>query len=116
MPRHTEATSAVAAITSGQRVFVHGGVAAPLVLLDALVGQAPRLHNVELIHLHTSGPARYADAEFANSFRIANLFVGPNLRGRVDLDRVDYPWLKPAYGPIYRSDREVRSPGEKGER
>lgn len=90
MPKHTDASSAVAAISSGQRVFVHGGVAAPLVLLDALVAQASRLHDVELIHLHTSGPARYADPEFADAFRVANLFVGPNLRGRVDLDRVDY--------------------------
>ena len=40
MPRHSSAASAVAAITSGQRVFIHGGVATPLALIDALVARA----------------------------------------------------------------------------
>lgn len=90
MSSHSRAAAAVSAIQSGQRVFVQGGVATPLALLDALVDQASRLVDVELIHLHTSGPARYADPEHARSFRVANLFVGPNIRSRVDLDRVDY--------------------------
>lgn len=90
MPLHKTAVAALSPIASNQRVFVHGGVATPLVLLDALVELAPRLEGVELLHLHTSGPARYADADMARSFRVANLFVGPNLRSRVDLDRVDY--------------------------
>jgi acyl-CoA hydrolase len=90
MPKHLKHTDALVPIRSGHRVFVHGGVATPLALLDALVELAPRLEHVELIHLHTSGPARYADADFASSFRVANLFVGPNIRGRVDLDRIDY--------------------------
>ncbi len=59
-------------------------------LLDALVAQADRLRDVELIHLHTEGPARYADPEFAASFRVANLFVGANMRHKLDGGRVDY--------------------------
>jgi acyl-CoA hydrolase len=88
--RHRTAYEALEAVESEQRVFVHGGAATPNALLDALVGHASRLRNVELIHLHTMGPARYADPEFAESFRVTNLFVGPNLRSRIDFNRVDY--------------------------
>ena len=84
------AAEAVASIASGQRVFVHGGVATPLGLVDALVARAPELRDVELVHLHTSGAAAYADARYAASFRVVNLFVGANMRGRLDRGRVDY--------------------------
>ncbi len=84
------AADAVRLIQSGQRVFVHGGAATPGVLLDALVADAARLRDVELVHLHTAGKARYADAGFAGHFRVANLFVGENVRKRLDRDRVDY--------------------------
>ena len=90
MSRCRDAAEAVAAIQSGQRVFIHGGVATPLGLVDALVARAGELRGVELIHLHTSGAARYADVEYAASFRVVNLFVGPNVRGRLDHERVDY--------------------------
>lgn len=87
---HASAHEAVAAIQSGQRVFVQGGMATPNVLLAALVDSADRLKNVELMHLHTEGPAAYADAKYADSFRVANLFVGGNMRPKLDGDRVDY--------------------------
>jgi 4-hydroxybutyrate CoA-transferase len=84
------AAEAVSLVQSGHRVFVHGGAATPGVLLDALVADAARLTNVELVHLHTAGNARYADAAFAGNFRVVNLFVGENMRKRLDRERVDY--------------------------
>ena len=84
------AAEAVSVIESGQRVFLHGAMATPLPLVEALVDQADRLRDVELIHLHTAGPARYADPRYAASFRVVNLFVGPNVRRAFDHDRVDY--------------------------
>lgn len=81
---------AVTLVRSGQRVFVHGAAATPLRLLDALVARADTLRDVELIHLHTAGPAAYAEPRYAASFRVASLFVGENLRGRLDGARVDY--------------------------
>ncbi len=71
-------------------MFVHGGAATPALLLDALVQHSERLKNVELIHLHTEGMARYAAPEFRNSFRVANLFVGSNMRTALNYDTVDY--------------------------
>ena len=95
------ADEALSQVNSDQRIFIHGGAATPSALVDALVREARRLRNVELIHIHTSGPADYAKPEYSESFRVANLFVGPNMRGYLDNDRVDYlpcflseiPWL-----------------------
>jgi acyl-CoA hydrolase len=87
---HASAHDALAAIQSSQRVFIQGGMATPNALLSGLVDLADRLRGVELMHLHTEGPAAYADPKHADSFRVANLFVGGNMRGRLDGDRVDY--------------------------
>lgn len=107
--RLTTAEAALAEIRSGQRLFVHGAAATPNVLLDALIARAEAaspLPGVELIHLHTIGPARYADARYAQSFRVANLFVGENVRGRVDEDRVDYlPCFLSEIPALFRSGR-----------
>jgi 4-hydroxybutyrate CoA-transferase len=90
MARPLSASDALERVRSRDRVFVQGAAATPQRLLDALVEQAPRLRDVELIHLHTEGDARYADPDMAASFRVANLFVGGNMRRKLDGDRVDY--------------------------
>ncbi|MEM7435332.1 MAG: acetyl-CoA hydrolase/transferase C-terminal domain-containing protein [Myxococcota bacterium] len=90
MTKYCEPDQAANHVSSNQRVFIHGGAATPLRLVDALVAQSSRLRNVELIHLHTSGTADYAKPEYARSFRVANLFVGQNMRAQLDGDRVDY--------------------------
>lgn len=90
MSRVASALEAVAAVRPGNRVFVHGGAATPQVLLSSLVEDHERLRDVELIHLHTEGECKYADPKYAKSFRVANLFVGSNMRPYLDYDRVDY--------------------------
>ena len=103
---HKTAADVVCHIESGQRVFVHGGSATPTVLLDALVLQAHRLRDVELIHLHTECDAPYADPRFEKSFRVANLFVGGNMRPKLDMDRVDYlPCFLSEIPQLFRSRR-----------
>jgi 4-hydroxybutyrate CoA-transferase len=102
------AGEAVNHVNSNQRVFLHGGAATPLALVDALVEEAPRLRDVELIHLHTSGEAQYARPEFARSFRVANLFVGHNMRKRLDGERVDYlPCFLSEIPQLFRSGRRA---------
>ncbi|MBI3542487.1 MAG: acetyl-CoA hydrolase/transferase family protein [Deltaproteobacteria bacterium] len=106
MKRHKSVADAVRCIESGNRVFLHGGSATPLALVDALVEQAGRLRDVELIHLHTSGPARYASPDHARSFKVANLFVGPNMRHSLDYGRVDYlPIFLSEIPKLFRSGR-----------
>lgn len=77
-------------IKSNQRVFVHGGVATPKLLLKALTESYEKLENVEIIHLHTEAMCDYADKKYARSFKVVNLFVGSNMRDKLDYDRVDY--------------------------
>lgn len=102
----SSAGAALALVASGQRIFVHGGAATPLHLLDALVARAAELRDVELIHLHTHGPARYADAAYAESFRVVSLFVGENLRDRTGSARVDYlPCFLSEIPALFRSRR-----------
>ena len=106
MKNYGSASDAVAAIQSGQRVFIHGGMATPHVLVEALVERADELRDVELIHLHTSGDAAYADPEYSESFRTANLFVGGNMRKRFDGARVDYlPCFLSEIPQLFRSRR-----------
>ncbi len=106
MQIHSDPHDALACVRPGSRVFLHGGVSTPTVLVDALVAQADRLRDVELIHLHTAGAARYADPEYRDSFRVANLFVGPNVRRHFDGNRVDYlPCFLSEIPALFRSGR-----------
>lgn len=84
------AKEAVASITSGQRVFIHGGAATPSELLRALGERAGEIENVELIHIHLMGKVPYQQTGFKKSFKVANLFIGPNTREALDYDRIDY--------------------------
>lgn len=86
----TDPKSALSIVDSGRRVFVHGGAATPNLLLQELVSQRERFRNVELIHLHTLGEAAYAEPEYAEHFRVTNLFVGPNIRSHVGQANIDY--------------------------
>lgn len=90
MAQKKTVAEAIGLIASGSRVFVHGGAAVPNVLLTELLAQADRLKNLTLIHLHTEGPAIYADSRFQKQFNVVSLFVGSNLRKQMDYDRVDY--------------------------
>ncbi|MEZ4326823.1 MAG: acetyl-CoA hydrolase/transferase C-terminal domain-containing protein [Polyangiales bacterium] len=105
---HATPHDAVACIQSGQRVFVHGGMATPHALLGALVERAGELRDVELMHLHVSGDAPHADAQYGESFRVANLFVGENVRRRLDYERVDYlPCFLSEIPQLFRSRRRA---------
>ncbi|MGB8221037.1 MAG: acetyl-CoA hydrolase/transferase C-terminal domain-containing protein [Polyangiales bacterium] len=108
MSKLCSAEEAIHHVNSNQRVFVHGGAATPSALVEALVQQSARLRDVELIHLHTSGDASYARPEYARSFRVANLFVGENMRGYLDGDRVDYlPCFLSEIPQLFRSGRRA---------
>jgi acyl-CoA hydrolase len=90
MSRTVTAQEAVAVIKSGDRVFVHSVAAAPQQLIAAMTARAGELRVVEVVHLHTEGPAPYAAPEMARSFRVNALFVAANLRQAVNEGRADY--------------------------
>lgn len=90
MSRFVTAEEAVSVIKSGSRVFIHSVAAAPRRLIEAMTARAPELRVVEVVSLHTEGPAPYAAPELAKSFRVNALFVGPNVRKAVEEGRADY--------------------------
>lgn len=90
------ADEAVAPVTNGMRIFVHGAAATPTPLLEALVRRRD-LSGVTLYHLHTSGPAPFVDLEHRHRFRSISLFAGPPVRAA--LERGDADFI-----PIFLSD------------
>src|SRR5512132_2939630 len=95
--RIVQPEEAVAAIGSGQQVFLHGGAAVPSVLLDALVARADELTDVGMVHFHANGPGPHLAPEMASHFRHRALFIGPNARPAVNEGRADYV-------PVFLSD------------
>ncbi len=87
---------AVAAIRSGMKVFIHGACATPTSLIDALARRTD-IEGVEVYHLHTSGPAAFADAACAGRIFSHSLFTGPALRKPIAEGRADFI-------PVFLSD------------
>jgi len=99
--RTVTAEQAVGLIRSESRVFIHSVAAAPQALIRAMTDRAHELREVEIVHMHTEGPAPYAEPGMERSFRVHALFVGANVRKAVNEGRADYipvflsdvPWL-----------------------
>jgi len=84
------AKEALQFVSSGNRVFIHSAAAAPQALISALVERAPELRNIEIVQLHTEGPAPYTEPQFKDSFRVNAQFVGGNIRSAIQEGRGDY--------------------------
>ncbi len=87
---------AVAGIRSGMRIFIHGAAATPTTLLDALTRRTD-LEGVTVYHLHTAGPAPFAEPDKDGQFRSVSLFTGAPLRAAIAQGRADFV-------PIFLSD------------
>ncbi len=86
----TTAEQAVSVIQSGNRVFIQSVAAAPRLLIEAMTARASELRDVEIVHLHTEGPAPYAAPEMRDSFRVNALFVGANVRDAINSGESSY--------------------------
>jgi 4-hydroxybutyrate CoA-transferase len=86
----------VAPIRSGMSVFLHGGSAPPTPLVQALAARTD-LDGVRIYHLHTTGPAPFADPGREREFRSVSLFCGGPLRAAVEDGRADFV-------PVFLSD------------
>ena len=72
------------------RVYIHPGCAEPEALVEALIGRAPFVKDVEVMHLLTMGASPYCAPDMAAHFRHNALFVGGNVREAVNDGRADY--------------------------
>ncbi|GAB3509029.1 acetyl-CoA hydrolase/transferase C-terminal domain-containing protein [Spirosoma knui] len=86
----TTPEQAVTAIQSGNRVFIHSVAQTPHVLINAMVGRASELKDVEVCHIHTEGPLPYLDAQYRDSFRANSFFIGANMRKQLNQGIGDY--------------------------
>lgn len=94
-----DGAQALAAVHSGDRVWIQSGCGTPSTLINALVGRASLLRNVEIVHMKTLGEANYTRPEYEGIFRHRAVFVGDNVREAVAAGRADY-------APIFLSDIE----------
>ncbi|MDG4946149.1 4-hydroxybutyrate CoA-transferase [Weeksellaceae bacterium KMM 9713] len=82
--KFVSAHEAVKEIQSGNRVFVQSAAMTPLELVDAMSLRYQELKNVEVIHIHTEGEAKYTQEPYNQPFHTNALFVGANTRKAVN--------------------------------
>ncbi len=78
--RLARADEAVRLVKSSDRVVLGHACAEPRLLVDALLGRAPELRGVEILHLLSLNSAQYCRDEYRESFRHHSLFLGKNTR------------------------------------
>lgn len=88
--RFVSLDEAVGVLKSGDRLYIHAGAATPHALIAGMVELRTDLRDVEIVHLHTDGPAPYAEPGMEQRFRHNALFIGPNTRQAVQEGRADY--------------------------
>lgn len=83
---------AVKVVKSNDRVHMHSVAVTPHPLINALCerGRNKEFRNVRIQHIHTEGPAPYADREFEGIFQLESFFVGHNVRKQTQSGYADY--------------------------
>jgi len=89
-------SEAAASICSRTNVFIHGAAATPTPLIEAMAARRD-LENVRLYHLHTAGPAPFAEPGREKEFLSNSLFVGAPLRPAIASGQADFV-------PVFLSD------------
>lgn len=84
------AHEAVSNIKSNSRVVIQGAAMTPTILVDAMCDRYQELNNVEVMHMHTEGVAKYSHGPYYQSFKINSCFVGKNVREAVNSGHGDY--------------------------
>lgn len=83
---------AVKVVKSGDHVHLSSVASAPQCLIKALCerGDHKEITDVHIHHLHTEGPAPYADEKYSGIFQADQFFVGGNLRKQTQAGFADY--------------------------
>jgi len=84
------ASEAVELVKSNTRVYIQGAAATPVRLVEALLLRHEELKAVEICHMHTEGPAEYANPKYSKSFNVNSFFVGANIRPYINHANVQY--------------------------
>jgi acyl-CoA hydrolase len=86
------AEEAVKVIKSGDRIHMSSVAVTPHALIKAMVerGKKGEFKDVKIQHIHTEGPAPYADPELEGIFQLESFFVGGNVRKVTQSGYADY--------------------------
>ncbi|ASB48917.1 acetyl-CoA hydrolase/transferase family protein [Alkalitalea saponilacus] len=86
------AEEAVKVIKSGDRVHLSSVAVTPHALIKAMVerGRKKEFYDVKVQHIHTEGPAPYADQALEGVFQLESFFVGANVRKVTQQGYADY--------------------------
>ncbi|WP_010661960.1 acetyl-CoA hydrolase/transferase family protein [Marinilabilia salmonicolor] len=86
------AEEAVQVIKSGDRIHMSSVAVTPHALINAMVerGKKGEFKDVKIQHIHTEGPAPYADPELEGIFQLESFFVGGNVRKVTQAGFADY--------------------------
>jgi acyl-CoA hydrolase len=90
--KFVSAAEAVKVVKSNDRVHLHSVAVTPHPLIQALVerGKNKEFRNVRIQHIHTEGPAPYADTDMEGVFQLESFFVGHNVRKQTQAGYADY--------------------------
>lgn len=90
VPIYISEVQALSVVGSGDRVFIHGGAATPVCLVNALQKRHRELTNVELVSITTLGNVNFDAPEFRESFFFNSLFVSAATRNVANSENGDY--------------------------
>lgn len=88
--KYLTAAEALKIVKPGNRIFIHGSAATPVVLVEALQERHHELYNVELVSITTLGNVNFDRPEHRKSFFFNSLFVSAATRKVVNSEDGDY--------------------------
>lgn len=78
-------------LKSGNRIFIGSGAAVPNALIDDLIANSNKLHDIEAVHILTLSENVWAKPEHKELFKVNSLFIGgKNIREAIAEGRGDY--------------------------
>lgn len=98
---------AVGLVQSGNRIFISGNAATPLLLMNALARQKDDLFDVEVNHVLLLGDDPLSRPGMEQHFRHNSLFVGPADREAIADGRSDYVPIHLSEIPALFTDRVI---------
>ena len=96
-----DATTAVQAVKSGDRLFIPGRCTTPTLLIEALVARGEELRDVEIFEFMSFGPTPYLDPRWEGHFHVRTVFVGETTRAAINAGRASYVPVFLSYIPRF---------------
>ncbi len=106
--RVTTPMAAFNKIRRGDTIFVASACAEPQYLLRKLAEYAPRLSDVEVIHLLGSGETLFDDPKYIDRIRFNCFFIGSNTRAAVARGQADYTPACLSEIPVLMRKKQLR--------